>query len=378
MVKRWKTLTKQQIFQIIPVIALLFAAAINYGISSFLSESLPSQKAAERWAAEEEPFAQISVFFGEEEAYGKGSINGLRSKVAKELEEASITLSLENSDARLWIDGYSRESQTEASRGKTTQTVGVVGVGGDFFYFHPLTFLDGYYFQPSEVMKDRVLIDEELAWKLYGSSDAEGMDIYVAGKRCVVAGVFQREKGKTARAAYGEASKIFVPLELLDELEGEKGITAYEIILPNPVSGFGSKVITEAVTGVDSSVETTEKEETGNVEILENSSRFDKIKLLGLIKQFGKRSMKKTTIEYPYWENQARAIEEYGAAFLYLALACMIFPTVKAVIFLRRKWREGREKIPAIKEKAVVWCEHKRIELSKKKGRERNEERDKN
>lgn len=367
MVKERKGWSGKQIFRLALPCILLLAAVFSAYISHMLTQSLSAQMAAKRWDSSEHSFAQVSVFFGEDEAYAQNSINGFRSSMEKKLSEASISLPKENQSARLWLDAYSREDRIEVSRGKNSESVGVIGVGGDFFYFHPQKLLDGYYFQSQELMKDRVLIDGELAWKLYGSYYAAGMDIYIAGKRCVVAGVFEREQGRTAKAAYGDGSKIFVPIELLNEMNEEKGITAYEALLPNPVEGFAYRTITELVTGIDISSSELKKEEIGNVEIVENSVRFDGIELLKLIKGFGERSMKQTTIRYPYWENQARAMEVYAAVFLYLAVAFSAVPIAKSVLFLRKKGRAVRKSIPVWKEKTAVWYAQKKSAGRRKK-----------
>ena len=52
--------------------------------------------------------------------------------------------------------------------------VKVTGVGGDYFRFHPLKLRSGSYLMETDLMKDRVLLDEELAWKLFGGMELTG------------------------------------------------------------------------------------------------------------------------------------------------------------------------------------------------------------
>ena len=40
------------------------------------------------------------------------------------------------------------------SNGKTNLTADAIGIGGDFFLFHPLTLLNGSYFSGNDLMKD--------------------------------------------------------------------------------------------------------------------------------------------------------------------------------------------------------------------------------
>ena len=58
--------------------------------------------------------------------------------------------------------------------GKKSVSAKAIGVAGDFFLFHPLKLLDGSFFSGSDVMQDYVVIDEDMAWQLFGSNDVAG------------------------------------------------------------------------------------------------------------------------------------------------------------------------------------------------------------
>ena len=49
--------------------------------------------------------------------------------------------------------------------------VKAIGVGGNFFHFHPLRLRSGSYIAEDDFMLDRVVLDETLAWQLFGGFD---------------------------------------------------------------------------------------------------------------------------------------------------------------------------------------------------------------
>ena len=77
-----------------------------------------------------------------------------------------------------------------------------IAVGGNFFDFHPIRLLNGTYLAESDLMKDRVLLDEDLAWLLFGGTDLQGMPMEINGVPFVVGGVVQREQDFASRRAY--------------------------------------------------------------------------------------------------------------------------------------------------------------------------------
>lgn len=62
------------------------------------------------------------------------------------LQEASITETSENPSARLWVDAYSADGKITLVNGRNTLDANAIGIGGDFFLFHPLKLITGSYF----------------------------------------------------------------------------------------------------------------------------------------------------------------------------------------------------------------------------------------
>lgn len=87
------------------------------------------------------------------------------------LQEASITETSENPSARLWVDAYSADGKITLVNGKNTLDANAIGIGGDFFMFHPLKPITGSYFSGNDLMQDYCIIDQDAAWQLFGSND---------------------------------------------------------------------------------------------------------------------------------------------------------------------------------------------------------------
>ena len=178
-------------------------------------------------------------------------------------------------------------------------------------------------------MKDSVIIDEEAAWQLFGSSDIAGQSVLINNVPHFVEGVIKREDGKLAERAGLDKTIVYVSNETLDEYGTGRGISTYEVVAPNPVKGYVYNKVKEKI-GV--------KEE--DMVVVENSSRYSVEALVPVILDFGMRSMQHTAVRFPYWENMARGIEDISALVLLLQFILLLLPIVIVVSFLITKWRK--------------------------------------
>ena len=361
-------LSKKQVgFGILAIAGVLLSVLI-----SVISHSLPSQHGAKRYSGDGEKYAQISAFYTSEATINETNINNYRSSFQKSLEEASIKSKY--ADARLWIDCYSGKIKTKVTKDNSTVDVSMIGVGGDFFMLHPVTMIKGYYFSNNEVTKDRVLIDKDVSWKLFGSTDVVGLSIQVGSKTCLVAGVFELPKDKAYKNAVGKTPIIIAPFEFLNQTDGEGAkINCYEVVLPNPVSGFAKQMALKNIAGVDLSTKAgseTDVEEL-NVQILENTNRFSLVRLIQVGKNFGTRTMHKNLIEYPFWENVARAKEDLAVILLLVAFLLLLFP---AIAVLRWGWRRFKRRKWTMK-RLIQFIQEKMEEKKKKNWEERKHEK---
>jgi hypothetical protein len=153
---------------------------------------------------------------------------------------------------------------------------------------------------------------------LFGSIDVAGMSVTIGDKPYLVAGVVAREKDSASEKAYTDEAGIFVPYELLIE-QGAKGLSCYELVMPDPISGFALGVMEENFP-------------KGDGVVLENSTRYSLKNISDIVLGLGERSIQSNGVAYPYWENAARFTEDQMALVLVLGVLFGLFPAVVVVI----------------------------------------------
>ena len=211
--------------------------------------------------------------------------------------------------------------------------VKAVGVTDNFFVFHPVSLLQGSYFDEDMIMKDGVIIDEDAAFTLYGSNDVVGMPVYVENELYYIRGVIERESTYLAREAGLDSSICYVSADTLSSYGMVEGSYTYEVIMPNPVEGFAKNILVTALNDTEN-----------KLEVIENSNRFSVSARKEIVFDFSVRSMSSNGILYPYWENQARAHEDIcGILFIIQAVSfCIVFVLLLWYIWHRYKTRTWR------------------------------------
>lgn len=296
-------------------------------VSNHMGGSQDSQQMAARWS-EKKDVAQISCFFSPNSGITADSIAEFEHSMDNALKEASITMESENPGARLWADAYSADGRIFLTSDRASLEADAIGIGGDFFLFHPLQLLAGSYFSGNDVNQDYCVIDEDAAWVLFGSNDVAGMTVYISGVPHLVTGVVKRPEGRLEEAAGLDSTLVYVSYGTLLELGSSNGINHYEIVMPNPVSNF-------ALNHVRENLGSNEKE----VEVLENTSRYSLVNRLRIIAAFGTRSMNGKAIIYPYWENIARGYEDIIALLTLFGLLFLLYPVILAIVFFVIWWK---------------------------------------
>ena len=308
---------------------------------------LQSQQASEFWRGKsEERFSQVSCFFPESAAISENKILTFRGLIDTKLTDAGVKLPTEHS---LWTDAYSAAETLEVTGERGTAKATAIGIGGNYFMFHPYELLSGSYLYDTDVMKDRVVLDYDLAWKLFGSSSLDGMYVKIGGKPYYVAGVIKRESDKFTDRAFSGEPVIFMSYTAFSAettapakdntaaSDGASNIACYEICMPDPISEFAATLVKENLAADNSGI------------IVENSGRYGFERIVKLFTNFGDRSISNTGVEYPYWENAARVSEVYIAR-LYVVIAllavfplgCIIWLLVLLIKFLRPKLKKAK------------------------------------
>ena len=308
----------------------------------WLSGLLDAQKAATRWQGESErEFNQLSCFIPSEKLISLEDVYAFRYAMLDKFHSAA--LDVDNNDT-LFVDAWSTSGKAVASTSLGTGDVSITAVGGEYFTFHPIRLLSGSYLTEEDLMKDRVLLDEDVAWLLFGGTDLTGLELRINNVPFLVGGVVRREQDFASRKAYQDGMGLFMSYDAYKELQPEAGINCYELVMAEPVKGFSVNFARE-------------KFPIGDGVILENTGRFSAGRLLGLLKQFGTRSMQDRSIRYPYWENAARCVEDWSMLLLLMTMLAAILPALCLILWLIRRLRRGRDKLsedllPGWKDKA--------------------------
>ncbi|MBQ9412914.1 MAG: ABC transporter permease [Oscillospiraceae bacterium] len=304
--------------------ALAAFSLLSLGICRALSGSLADQRAAERWKGENElEFAQLSCFMNAGDRLTLTDIYTFRGKLQNRLTEASFTA---EEGGSLFTDAWCAFGTLDAAGEHGSGKANAVAVGGNFFHFHPMRLVSGSYLREDDVMDDRVLLDRELAWRLYGGDDLAGLTVTLGpeAKPFVIAGVVDHDDGFFSAKARQDGMTVYLSYSAWSAMAGEGGAQAdcYELVMPQPVEGFAEGIVKELFP-------------LGGGETLNNTARFSLKQCWENVRQFGTRSMHLTSVIYPEWENAARGLEDWCSLFFALAVLFAVFPSGSGfVLFL--------------------------------------------
>lgn len=279
-------------------------------IGNSIKNSLPDVNAYKTWD-DKGGYTQISAYLPVGQMQDKTMYDGMMFQMNESLEKESIKP--ENKDSRILLGAYSGYGNVTMKTRDASATVNAIGIGGDFFYFHPIELIDGSYLNDDYLMKDYVVLDRETAWKLFGAVNVTGMQVMIGDTPFIVAGVYDKTDAWLSKEAGLSESTVFLFYDSLSKYGSVSGIQWLDFIIPNPVKGYGKKVFKENSTiNLDNAV------------VIEQSRRFDILPLYKMMPDYLERVMSKSGIIYPYWENMARGYENILVAFLLVETVCLL------------------------------------------------------
>lgn len=272
---------------------------------------------------------------------GEDSADEIRYGIISALQDISI---VQEDGCRLCPDAYSAEvGQLTVTGSKTgSSECEITAVGGDFFTIHNFRLLDGAFFTDDDIMQDGAVIDENLAWALFGSCEVSGMDITINGTQFYVSGVVEAPQTEAEAECAGEMPRAYISYEGASgfasgetDTESEsaaaafKTVTCYEVLMPDPVEDFAYDTVSQLM------------EEYGEgVSVILNSGRFEPLKRLGALKGISSAVVRSDGISYPYWENASRIVE-FRLSYIYLSAAfCLIIPAGTVIWLIARGMRK--------------------------------------
>lgn len=341
---------RKTLILLIAFVASIVIVAVDGIIYSGFAGMLTTQSAARKFKGTSDmQFSQVSAFYIAGSTGSEDVIHAFRA----ELDTVYVAASLEApKDGKLYKDAYSMSTTVNAKGLRGSGELEAVGVGGEWFYFHPLKLRSGGYLNENDLMQDGVILDEESAWLLYGGYELTGLTLDIDGKQFVIYGVVEREKDEASKAAYSGSPGIFMHYSALCALQGggseesfsgsDERITEYEIVGADPIKGFLKKTV---------------EDNFQTAVVVENSGRFTPENILKLSGNSGTRSMRKEAVAFPYWENAARYIEDKLLIVLSVLLLFSIIPVLCVIAVIIKLAKKGiktlKEKIPEYRERAL-------------------------
>lgn len=321
----------KKVLRLSGIVAVVMAAcAIIIGILELVVLAVSSPvnfiKAGERWSASGEKYAVISLYTEADSALSADQIE----RYAMSMDSALTSASIDSSErGRVWTYCYLTEKLLSVKGPKSSGNANVIAFGGDFFVFHPLKFIYGTSFLNDASIPNGVVLDENLAWKIFGATDVVGMTMSIYDEEFTVVGITEAERGGDAyKYTYGETPRMYMSYNAYYKLNGQKDdITAYEVTLPNPVKSFAMNIFKTAVTS---------NEDTSS--LTEPSARYNMMNRLDNVKKLKYSWVRADNVVYPYWENEALMIDYVCAIIMFFEViffAIGVFAMLLSFILLR-------------------------------------------
>ena len=306
--------------------------------AALLPRPLADQRQAERWAGEGAlRFRQLSAMRAAGQTLEADAILKFRQTAAEKIEKADLELPAESA----FCDAWSQGGTVKVSGPRGSFDAAALAVGGRFFDFHPYALRSGGYLSEGDLMKDRVVLDEVLAWMLYGSKDLAGLTVRIGEQDFVISGVVAQADDRFSRAVTELGPTIYLDYSAREALSAG-GALCYEVVLPEPVKGFARGIMTDSFGKLG--------------QVVENTNRFSFSNSLRRLRTIGTLGARTEAVAYPVWENAAVCAETWCALLRGLGLACLIYPAAVLLALLhdlrsggaeeaRRLWAFGKERL---------------------------------
>ena len=310
-------LTKKQLVLLVIIAVGLLVFGILTAVSGAVAGTQKTQYCAKYWDPDGR-YSMVSVFLPEDSGLKQEKVRQLQYTLDQALIKEAMEAPADN--ARLYVAAYSVKSQVSlfSQRAKSQQCT-AYGVGGDFFRFHNYELISGSYLMEDSIANDQVVIDEEAAWKIFGAIEVDGMTLTYNGKEYIVQGVVKPQDGYKTKTGGAESGTVFFPLEAIGQ-----DADCYEIIFPNPVSGFALKQVKEAFTSCGYSED--------DIRVIDNSERYSFVNSAKRVLKWTDKGMSFKARKYPYWENSAIAVENIVDLLTFFRIIFIIPPIAIVII----------------------------------------------
>lgn len=337
-------------------------------------------------------YGQVSCFFSPDAGFNKNLANGVKNQVYSALKNVAV-IPEEGED--LVPQAYSAEAGTAIVTGDRSgqSEASVTAAGGDFFLFRDFTLISGSFFSDRNFLQDGAVIDKELAWRLYGSTDIAGENIYINGEEMYISGVIDTPDTEPEKKSIDDVPKAYISYEAAGSIFGSvdsntwdsdsqrppefTAVTCYECAIPEPVEHFAYNSVKSLLAELYG----------GNISIVNNSERFLPSKRVKALKKLDRYIVRKDNIIYPFWENASRLVELklsfiYGGRRLLLAIPLITFICLLALAYKKFKrnkkaLKDAIERFFSSKMRKIRERKQKAEEIKKEESSEKESEQTK-
>lgn len=319
--KKWFWFTAVSLLTFL--LGLCFLSAFRHTGNTLRSQNM----AAEFQGEGELEFAQVSVYLPEGNTIDENAIQKFREQIRVNTRDL-VPEDVKN----LYLDAWSGLGSVQIKGEHGSSDASVIAVGGDFFRLHPQNLLNGEYISDDDLMHDRVILDEDLAWRLFGGYDLAGMPVEIGGSTFYVAGVIARESDWASEKVYSGGAGLYMSYDTYKAMDENAYVNCYEAILPEPVENFAREQVKENFA-------------PETAEIVVNSGRYEAGQIFGLLRHFSQRTLRTDSVYYPYWENAARLVENRCMILLAIVILLWICPVLFVVVLAVKIFRRTKRKV---------------------------------
>jgi len=298
-------------------LCLCFLFIVSLILETSVCDAIYGVNYYKQWTGDSElRFTHMAVYLSDSDYVYKDSIQSFRYSLDQSLKDASLEASENGS---LVNDTFISYSNQYLEGDKSSCNALTYGIGGDFFGFHSFELVSGSYISDKDLMRDRVVLTEDLAWRLYGATDLAGMTLIMNEKEYYIAGVVKLPNDFFTKKTLNNTEIVFMSYDALNSLNSDAKISVYEIVLPDAVDDWGKAIIDQNFP-------------CGNGEVVQYRGRYSLKNLFAVLGDFGLRSTSTNTVSYPFWENAVRVSEDYAALFLVLCILFAICPFITLIV----------------------------------------------
>lgn len=310
-------------------------AWINYTFSSF-----DSRKSAVSWQTDELKYANLSAYISEDALFTSSGAKFATEELVSKLAQDSYASA---NGARVVITNTFASMAATASNDGNSVEATLCVTGPDHFIFHPHDFVSGWHYSGEELMKNCAVINEELAFRLFGGLNVAGLTVKINGANSTIIGVTSGPSSPAESKEWDKAEPMAYVMSGFSDADSTLNITCFEALIPNPVKEYAVTVFEEVMQYDE------------NAEIVENTAVNKYFYQLKKVFSSDKGMMRENKIYYPYWENAVRKKRADMKPFIILSAVLLAVAVIYAlsvlVIVFRRKEEIFRNIIQTFKNK---------------------------